>query len=123
MMTAPLFGATEAGNTVPERPATASSSSPASSVVSNPPYIPNVVEYHLKVKPGQTQRIHQLDNSTVSTQTSLRRDEPINSLFNYLETCQVSNNNSVGTWFNFVIRQRIFMQIRIFVRITRVSRI
>ncbi|XP_016915464.1 uncharacterized protein LOC107999910 isoform X2 [Apis cerana] len=68
VMTAPLFGATEAGNAVPERAATASSSSPASSVVSNPPNIPNVVEYHLKVKPGQTQRISttRLDNSSTS---------------------------------------------------------
>lgn len=67
LMTAPLSGATEAGNAVPERAATASSSSPASSVVSNPPNIPNVVEYHLKVKPGQTQRVGRLDNSPVST--------------------------------------------------------
>lgn len=68
VMTAPLFGATKAGNAVPERAATASSSSPASSVVSNPPNIPNVVEYHLKVKPGQTQRISttRIDNSSVS---------------------------------------------------------
>ncbi|CAK9833609.1 hypothetical protein ANTRET_LOCUS10263 [Anthophora retusa] len=66
VMTALLSGATEAGNAVPERAATASSSSPASSVVSNPPNIPNVVEYHLKVKPGQTQGISRLDNSTRS---------------------------------------------------------
>ncbi|XP_076242084.1 uncharacterized protein LOC143184036 [Calliopsis andreniformis] len=66
VMTAPLSRATEAGNAVPERPATASSSSPASSVVSNPPNIPNVVEYHLKVKPGQTQRVCRLDNSSKS---------------------------------------------------------
>lgn len=73
VMTAPLFGATEAGNAVPERAATASSSSPASSVVSNPPNIPNVVEYHLKVKPGQTQRISttRLDNSSVSIERYL----------------------------------------------------
>ncbi|KAF3424728.1 hypothetical protein E2986_08545 [Frieseomelitta varia] len=76
VMTAPLFGATEAGNTVPERPATASSSSPASSVVSNPPYIPNVVEYHLKVKPGQTQRTHQLDNSIKSQEANeMKKDK------------------------------------------------
>lgn len=65
-MTAPLSGATEAGNAVPERPAIASSSSPASSVVSNPPNIPNVVEYHLKVKPGQTQKVSSHDNTPVS---------------------------------------------------------
>ncbi|XP_076391086.1 uncharacterized protein LOC100876908 isoform X2 [Megachile rotundata] len=63
VMTAPLSGATEAGNAVPERAAIASSSSPASSVVSNPPNIPNVVEYHLKVKPGQTQKVCELDNA------------------------------------------------------------
>ncbi|XP_029032823.2 uncharacterized protein LOC114871291 [Osmia bicornis bicornis] len=63
VMTAPLSGATGAGNTVPERPAIASSSSPASSVVSNPPNIPNVVEYHLKVKPGQTQKVSSHDNT------------------------------------------------------------
>lgn len=70
VMTAPLSGATRAGNDVPERTAIASSSSPASSVVSNPPNIPNVVEYHLKVKPGQTQGTCRADNYTVSTDSS-----------------------------------------------------
>ncbi|KZC08629.1 PREDICTED: uncharacterized protein LOC107186805 [Dufourea novaeangliae] len=75
LMTAPLSGATEAGNAVPERAATASSSSPASSVVSNPPNIPNVVEYHLKVKPGQTQRVCRLDNSPKSHSTDEMKKE------------------------------------------------
>ncbi|XP_017761523.1 PREDICTED: uncharacterized protein LOC108551775 [Eufriesea mexicana] len=82
VMTAPLFGATEAGNAVPERPATASSSSPASSVVSNPPNIPNVVEYHLKVKPGQTQRICRLDNNNKSQEIKeMKKDKsPVSSI-------------------------------------------
>ncbi|XP_026671506.1 uncharacterized protein LOC108627880 isoform X2 [Ceratina calcarata] len=61
--TAPLSGASDAGNAVPGRAPTASSSSPASSVASNPPNIPNVVEYHLKVKPGQTQRVIRVDDT------------------------------------------------------------
>ncbi|XP_054006964.1 uncharacterized protein LOC128891498 [Hylaeus anthracinus] len=81
VMTAPLSGATEAGNAVPERPATASSSSPASSVVSNPPNIPNVVEYHLKVKPGQAQRACRLDNTPTSQGTEeMKKDKsPVSS--------------------------------------------
>ncbi|XP_076159987.1 uncharacterized protein LOC143143036 [Ptiloglossa arizonensis] len=76
VMTAPLSGATEAGNAVPEWPATASSSSPASSVLSNPPNIPNVVEYHLKVKPGQAQRAGRLDNSPASRDTEeMKKDK------------------------------------------------
>lgn len=73
MTSAPLSGATEAGNAVPERAATVSASSPASSVVSNPPNIPNVVEYHLKVKPGQAQRVYRLDNTPVSTNQRTQR--------------------------------------------------
>ncbi|XP_076758249.1 uncharacterized protein LOC143427727 [Xylocopa sonorina] len=73
--TAPLSGATTAGNAVPERAATASSSSPASSVVSNPPNIPNVVEYHLKVKPGQTQRTYRVDNSTRQEAEEMKKEK------------------------------------------------
>ncbi|XP_011701996.1 PREDICTED: uncharacterized protein LOC105458409 [Wasmannia auropunctata] len=51
---APLIGA---GSEGPERASTA-----AGSVVPNTPNIPNVVEYHLKVKPRSTTRHCRLDN-------------------------------------------------------------
>ncbi|XP_076649694.1 uncharacterized protein LOC143357237 isoform X2 [Halictus rubicundus] len=105
VMTAPLSGATEAGNAVPERAATASSSSPASSVVSNPPNIPNVVEYHLKVKPGQTQRACQLDNSPRSQTTDEMKKEksPVSStdkkkdLVSRLSRLSIDNNVFEGS--------------------------
>ncbi|KAL6262404.1 hypothetical protein P5V15_007491 [Pogonomyrmex californicus] len=57
---APLIGA---GSEGPERASTA-----AGSVVPNTPNIPNVVEYHLKVKPRSTTRYSRLDN--------VSRDQP-----------------------------------------------
>ncbi|XP_076628198.1 uncharacterized protein LOC143345180 [Colletes latitarsis] len=101
VMTAPLSGATEAGNAVPERPATASSSSPASSVVSNPPNIPNVVEYHLKVKPGQAQRACRLDNSPTSHgNEEMKKDKnPVSSIEKKKDLvsklCRLSIDNNV----------------------------
>ncbi|XP_068983468.1 uncharacterized protein [Bombus flavifrons] len=105
VMTAPLFGATETGNAVPQRPATASSSSPASSVVSNPPNIPNVVEYHLKVKPGQTQRICRLDNSTKGQELNdMKKDKSLASssdkkkdLVSKLSRLSIDNNVFEGS--------------------------
>lgn len=75
VMTAPLSGGTGAGNAVPERAPTASSSSRATSVASNPPNIPNVVEYHLKVKPGQTQRVIRLDDTNKSQEVEEMKKE------------------------------------------------
>ncbi|XP_033336084.1 uncharacterized protein LOC117226144 [Megalopta genalis] len=103
VMTAPLSGATEAGNAVPERAATASSSSPASSVVSNPPNIPNVVEYHLKVKPGQTRRACQLDNSPRSQDEMKKEKSPVSSadkkkdLVSRLSRLSIDNNVFEGS--------------------------
>ncbi|XP_078035274.1 uncharacterized protein LOC144469179 [Augochlora pura] len=104
VMTAPLSGATEAGNAVPERAATASSSSPASSVVSNPPNIPNVVEYHLKVKPGQTRRASQLDNSPRGEDAEMKKEKsPVSTadkkkdLVSRLSRLSIDNNVFEGS--------------------------
>ncbi|CAL7941385.1 unnamed protein product [Xylocopa violacea] len=100
---APLSGATGAGNAVPERAATASSSSPASSVVSNPPNIPNVVEYHLKVKPGQTQRACRVDNSTSQEEEMKKEKSPAASgdkkkdLASKLSRLSIDNNVFEGS--------------------------
>ncbi|KYQ53062.1 hypothetical protein ALC60_07790 [Trachymyrmex zeteki] len=61
---APLIGA---GSEVPQRASTA-----AGSVVPNTPNIPNVVEYHLKVKPRSTTRHCRLDN--------VPRDQPVKEM-------------------------------------------